>query len=354
MTKVLIGEISSYKAMVIAKYLFKQYPDIEIYTFDYFSFTGKIHSKYSAKHFVLKFTTVESYIVQISELVKKLCIDLFIPVHSDFIEDILKQRKLFGSTLSYIGNYSTYKLLHNKKDLHSLARKLAINVPIEYEDYRSAKIPFVAKPSNKSSSKGVLYINDAASFERYKNYNFNNYVFQEYVEGIGCGYSIYCADGEIIKSYGHKRLAEYPVTGGSSVYRDFFYVPEMKEITKKILAEVKWTGFAMFEFKCKKNGELVLIEVNPRIWGSINQGQQNGVNYFESLIGETTIVNTPNKSYKTYLSPQVYLSLAKYILKGKTKPLLLFLKNFKNNKADVNLFDDFKGYFSVILRFFYK
>ncbi len=84
----------------------------------------------------------------------------------------------------------------------------------------------------------------------------------------------------------------------------------------------------MFEFKLKPNDELVLIEVNPRIWGSINQGLQNGVNYFEPILGASQTITEvkKKKDIKKYLSPQVYSSLFMYLLRGKFKSYNYFFK----------------------------
>lgn len=354
MTSVLIGEISSYKAIVIAQYLRKKYNDISIFSFDYHPFTKNIHSKYTTQHFVLNYASKESYIAEISKLTKQLNIDLFIPVHSDFIEEVLKNRNLFGKTIDYLGTYGEYLKLHDKRTLQSIARNLNIDTPAEFTDINSSIIPFVGKPNNKSSSKGVVYVKNETQFAALAKNNFTDYIFQQYIPGKGCGYSVYANNGKIITGYGHLRLAEYPVAGGSSVYRETFVSDKMKIAAEKILTQVKWTGFAMFEFKLTPNQRLVLIEVNPRIWGSINQGLQNGTNYFESII-LAQIKNPGNREdVKTYLSPQVFLSLFKYMLKGNLKPSFTFIRNFFSNKPDVSFINDPKGWLSIVLRFFYK
>ena len=62
--KVLIGEISSYKAIIIAKYLQNCYNNIDIITYDVNKTTSAIHTKYSDNHFVLKYEDVNSYLIR--------------------------------------------------------------------------------------------------------------------------------------------------------------------------------------------------------------------------------------------------------------------------------------------------
>lgn len=351
--KVLIGEVSSYKAIVVIKYLRKNYPSLEILTYDFKFLTKKNFTKFSSANFLIEKPNLDSYIKNLSELISRENIELFLPVHSDYIDAILKKKSIFGNSLDYLGNYELYEKLHDKKSLQEFASTLNISIPINYSSYENGRIPFIAKPARASSSKGVMYFTSIHERIKKNKINSKNYIFQQYIDGVGCGYSVYAKNGKIITGYGHLRLAEFPVTGGSSVYREGFYVNEMKEIAEKILVEVPWTGFAMFEFKLKPDGELILIEVNPRLWGSINQGLQNGVNYFEPILGKPTktISNTKHET-KTYLSPQIYLSLFLYLLKGNLKPLFTFIKNIKHNKADVSIFDDPKGWLSIILRRF--
>lgn len=348
--KILLGEISSYKAIVIAKYIKEYYPSICICTYDFRKYTSLFKTKYSDKHYVLGNQGDNEYLKAISKIIEEEDIEYFFPVHSDYIGLILENRNIFAESLSYLGNFNIYQKLHNKKNLLQIAYDLDIRVPKRYKDFKEAEIPFIGKPKEGSSAEGVFYILSDKDKNKYSNQKFENYIFQEYVEGKGCGYSVYAENGKIKIGYGHIRLAEFPVSGGSSVYRDSFYKKEMKEIAEKILEEIPWTGFAMFEFKLTPKGEIVLIEVNPRIWGSINQGLQNEINYFEPIFGKSIKQDKQKKAIKTFLSPQVYLTFILYFLKGNFKPFIGFIKNIGRNKSDISIWDDPKGWFSVILR----
>lgn len=348
--KVLVGEISSYKAIVIARYLNENYPNIDLFTFDNRRYTEIVKTKFSnsGTHFLLKKSTVESYVQALAQIIENHKIGLFLPIHSDYIGEILKQKCIFGNSLSYLGGYKAYQKLHEKDTLQLIAEKLGIDTPKNYQNLDSAEVPFVAKPVEGSSSKGVHYFYDD---EAKKSFECNDdYVYQEYIEGFGCGYSVYAENGDILVGYGHKRLAEYPIKGGSSVYRTGFFVNKMKEIANKILKKVGWSGFAMFEFKYTNEGRLVLIEVNPRIWGSFNQGLQNGANYFEPILGEVKEKASVDKKNNTYLSPQIYWVLIQYATNLNLSPAFTFFKNCSINKADISAYKDFRGWLSVILR----
>ena len=343
--KILVGDISSYKAIAICKYIRYQYPGIKIYTFDYRKFTKFFRTKYSDKHFYLK---KENFDTKIQKIIKNYKINYFFPVINKEISTFWSRKDLYEDSLSYLGDYKSYEVMNDKLLLSKLAIKLNINIPLLYDNIKDSKVPFVIKPTNLSSAKGVKYITKRKNIPNILSYD--NIIIQDFICGIGVGYSFYSKNGKIIQGYGHKRLCEYPISGGSSTYRSQYYDKRMHDIASKIVGYLNYTGFAMFEYKLTDKNDIYLIEVNPRIWGSINQGLVNGVNYFEKIIGKGLHRNKKNKSFNTYISPLVYFSFFNYVLNFNYKSFLIFLWNFKKNISDVSFIKDIKGYTSMILR----
>ncbi len=342
---ILIGDISSYKAIVICHFIKRHYPQIEILTFDTKKFTKNIRTKYGSKHFVIEPTRMEE---QIRSIVSDYQIRFFIPVINDRLQVFWANKTNYAGALDYLGDFSSYQILNDKGKLYQLAVQLGIKVPQRYDRIENAVFPFVIKPVNLSSAKGVMYIRSAKDLPDKVP---EHLIIQQYIPGTGVGYSFYCKNGKIRKGYGHRRLAEYPVSGGSSTYREGYQNPEMEKIASQITGHLKYTGFAMFEFKLTAQNELFLIEVNPRIWGSVNQGLENGVNYFEGMFGKPPVSLAKRKrERKTYLSPLIYRSLWKYLLRLESGPLTYFIKNTGNNIPDVAFTSDPKGYLSLLLR----
>lgn len=343
--KILIGDISSYKAMVVAKFLKTNYPDILIYSFDSKDFTNKYHTKYTDKHFVLSSYKIVSFL----DLIQKYKIEFFLPVINEELKVFWKNKEIFKQTLDYLGDFEDFSILNDKVLLHDLAEKLKVKVPKKYKIIEEAIPPYVIKPTNLSSAEGVIYINNKNEVP--KDYNFDDTIIQEFVKGVGVGYSFYSKNGIILNGYGHKRLAEFPISGGSSTYRTGYQDNRMVVIANKIVKHLSYTGFAMFEFKLTDDNELYLLEVNPRIWGSINQGLENGVNYFEGILGPSKLKQTNQvREINTFISPHIYLTLIQYLFKFSFKQINFFVKNIFSNKPDVSLLNDSRGYMSSILR----
>lgn len=353
MKTALVGEISSYKAIVISRFLKKQYPNLRVVTFDTKAFTKLAKTKYSDAHFIVNDSTDSSYVQQLSAYVNEHQIDYFFPVHSSRIGIVLESKHLFGNSLNYTGNFQTYLYLHNKANLIKLCAETNVPLPISYSSVDAAVLPFVIKPPNMSSSKGVHYVFTEEQRKKHR-ISPSDSIIQQFISGSGCGFSAYVKEGKIISASGHMRLAEYPISGGSSVYRGNFEHPDMRKYAEQILQKVKWSGFIMFEFKLDAAGKLYLIEINPRIWGSINQGLQNNCNYFEGIIDATPVGTMQNKPINTFLGPQVFLAFFQYLLRGNTRPIKQFLNAEARNKGDIGVFTDFGAFISNMLRIVWK
>jgi len=354
---ILVGPVSSYKSIVIANYIKDHYLDIKIIGYDF----KNIFKYVKSKHFdiVYKVGSIDkTFVDDITVIMDKENISFYFPTSSLEINTIIKNSNLMKhSSLRYLGSVESYDILNDKQALSDFAQNLNIKTPRTIKQFDNELKRIVIKPTNSSSSKGVVYLSSEEGYLQAENYykDLNQYIIQEYVAGDGIGYSVFCKNGIEICGYAHKRLAEYPVSGGSSTYRTGIFdeevLSELRSIVKILLKESNWSGFAMFEFKLTTENDLYLIEVNPRIWGSINQGLQNGVNYFESLLGVPDKTNlNMTKMYNTYLSPLIYLSLFQYFLKGDLSKLILFFKNIFFNRADINILSDFNGWLSIILR----
>lgn len=352
--RILIGEISSYKAIVIARYIRAAYPEAEIWAYDYKPIIRSIHTRYVQQCVRLPFKSLEAYIEALANYVCTQHIDVLLPVHSDHIGAILQRKDLFGHALDWLGEYEDYIRLHEKDQLMTIAALVGVRVPKTYLSVEEAQVPFVIKPTNLSSAKGVRYCLtevDKASIHQSIIPSFSSDIIQEYIAGQGCGYEVYCRNGEVLVEYGHIRLAEWPTSGGSSVLRAGYIHPDMRPMAEKILSQVPWTGFAMFEFKLTPSNELVLIEVNPRIWGSINQALQDNCHLFSPILGEPKSAICNHKSeIRTSLFPQVWLAMMGYAMKGKWSIMRDYLRHRKNTHRDVNFWSDPLGLISMVIR----
>ena len=91
---------------------------------------------------------------------------------------------------------------------------------------------------------------------------------QEYLPGAARACSVLAQGGRIVRMICHRRVREYPVSGGPSTCCDAVRDPMLEDITARLAEAVGFDGVGMFEFKDDIDGMPRLLEVNPCIWGS--------------------------------------------------------------------------------------
>jgi predicted ATP-grasp superfamily ATP-dependent carboligase len=104
---------------------------------------------------------------------------------------------------------------------------------------------------------------------------------QRRVRGPGEGLFVLRWDGELVAVFAHRRLREKPPAGGVSVYRESI-APGVRLLRAglRLLDALDWNGVAMIE--CKRDletGRHVIMEVNARLWGSLQLAIDAGVDF---------------------------------------------------------------------------
>src|SRR5262249_40521175 len=92
-------------------------------------------------------------------------------------------------------------------------------------------------------------------------------LIQEKIEGAGYGVGVLAAAGRVVASFAHRRIREYPISGGPSTICVSVVDDRLSGYAASVIRELGWTGVAMVEFK--KGDDYRLMEVNPRFWGSL-------------------------------------------------------------------------------------
>jgi len=84
----------------------------------------------------------------------------------------------------------------------------------------------------------------------------------------------------VMASFTHRRLREKVESGGTSTLREHQPNPVIEEMAHKLLSSLGWHGLAMVEFKYSPTTRQGwLIEINPRLWGSLHLAISAGVEF---------------------------------------------------------------------------
>ena len=104
-------------------------------------------------------------------------------------------------------------------------------------------------------------------------------IIQEYAKGDGYGVEALVWNSQVKAVFVHRRLREYPITGGGSTYRESAKNDYLTSFGTKMLTALAWEGVAMVEFKLDMPHDAKLMEVNGRFWGSLPLAVNAGVDF---------------------------------------------------------------------------
>jgi predicted ATP-grasp superfamily ATP-dependent carboligase/protein-tyrosine-phosphatase len=214
--------------------------------------------------------------------------DLVLPTTDDSLLPLQKHRAELEplARLCLLRDYA-YAVCSNKDATYELAVRLDVPLPrqrvaqsarealefagefgypVVLKPKRSAveKVPNVRQKVQKAWSREELVARGASMTAD------GEILLQQNVVGCGVGVEVLCKNGRVLTAFQHERVHE-PMMGGGSSYRKSVRLDEsMLSATRRLMEALEYTGVAMVEYKYnRENGNWVLIEINPRFWGSL-------------------------------------------------------------------------------------
>lgn len=257
----------------------------------------------------------EKFISSIIKLVEQKQIDFVLPVGFYAHKVLIENSTLFNKRVKFcLPSQQSFENATSKIKTAELAQKVKVNVPKtivitdvkELDQLSGLKYPVVIKAAKEIGGRMVEYAeNHAELLDKFKylvhkfNLSPQDYpIIQEYIKGEGVGFFALYSNGVCQHYFMHERIREFPVSGGRSVCARSFYDERLFEEGKKILDALNWNGSAMVEFKRTAENEYYLLEVNPKLWGSIELAIVSGVNFPLLMIDHVNGIDHEPIQYK--------------------------------------------------------
>ena len=193
---------------------------------------------------------------------------------------------------------SSIQIALDKQAVWSLAQRLGVRAPssrmVSADSQPPETFPVVLKPVfSKKSTDGMVQgftVTIARNLTQWKTSLAQTYANipvqqQQYITGKGLGVEMLFENGTPRWAFLHERVHELPLTGGGSSYRVSLDLREnLVQSATLLLSALHWHGVAMVEYKVAPSGEAYLMEINPRLWGSLALAIDCGVNFPVGLL----------------------------------------------------------------------
>ena len=280
-------------------------------------------SRWASRHVWLP---AQGYLDALYDLCRRMgeekgCKPALLPVGAATLAALAADRARFDAVCGLcIPTADQLDLFNSKERVAELASSLRVPVPQSFvraagesaEAFvRRLPLPVVVKPVcgeklGLTAADRYVVARTAAqagtAFRHFRALAGEDPIVQECLTGDGLGCSVLAQAGEVRAAICHRRVREYPVSGGPSSCCRREDHPDLEAMAQAMVRAAGYTGLAMFEFKEDAAGQPRLLEVNPRIWGTfpLTRVSRSGI----PLLWCTLAWNAGNPAQAVPLPPQ--------------------------------------------------
>ena len=248
------------------------------------------------------------------------------------------------NTKNFSGEFKKFrKIVRGNKNIESVENKFKFynklknkfNVPLTFQPSDVGELneilqqysdnQFILKPLQGSGGLGIFLLNNESSHELKQlneicqNISLENYILQEYIEGTNVSSSVLSSHDDIKNLINSRLITEHDLGNDSYEYsgnilpldENSFKMfngyrteidadelnDEMRNTSEDLIKEFDLIGSNGVDYILDKNGELKVIEINPRFQGTYELVENSlGINLLDAHIKacEGEIIDIPN------------------------------------------------------------
>jgi predicted ATP-grasp superfamily ATP-dependent carboligase len=194
-----------------------------------------------------------------------------------------------------VPDYSQILAAHNKDRWEAIARGLDILVPSTYSRdalRRGAaspprvRFPVLIKPKQGGGAWGITEVAtsqelaDLLDRAEWAGKSWERFFVQEKIIGHTHCVAMLFSHGRLRAKVAYRQLRDYPTSGGQATLRVSDGHQKAESDLERLLARLNWHGPCQADFIVDEvSGAPYLIDINPRLWGSLVQAVASGVDF---------------------------------------------------------------------------
>lgn len=245
------------------------------------------------------------FVEAVLDFVNRKAVDLVVPVTDWTLLPLSESRERFKYVCKVaLPPASSIEQVSDKYQTLQIAKSVGIKIPqtwliespVDLESLRGIKFPLVVKDrfslrwrKGRSVFGGVSYAYSREELESQVSQRLmaaGDVLVQEFIPGVGIGFSCFIAGEEARLPFQWKRIREVDPRGSASSCRQSCPLDKRIESDSgQLIRRIGFEGIAMVEYKkIAGQSDSVLMEINGRPWGSIALPIASGVDYPRYLI----------------------------------------------------------------------
>lgn len=238
----------------------------------------------------------DAWVAALHDLVHRKAISRIYPTSDASLLMLLRHADAIGRERLALPNPEAAAVFTDKAATRRLAFECGVPVcggrPLAAEDNAETLIgcfglPLVLKPRYSwqpeilEGKRAAIIIRSRDALERALGAGLaDQWVVESFFSGIGVGLSVLAGEGEIVAAIQHRRLQQENETGPSTRRVTEAVTPRLLAWTRDLSLATRLNGVAMFEYRWNAvRDEHVLLEVNPRFWGSLQLALAAGLDF---------------------------------------------------------------------------
>jgi predicted ATP-grasp superfamily ATP-dependent carboligase len=238
------------------------------------------------------FRQPEEFIDCLIAEVQKRKVDVLIPVFEETFLAAKYKTRLAQHVGLVVPDYSQILIAHNKDRWEAVADRLGIAVPVSRSiavlrdsPVKQLRFPALIKPKQGGGAWGIAevmspdHLQALLSQPTWNEKSWDRFFVQEKVVGHTHCVAMLFNQGRLRAKVAYRQLRDYPTTGGQATLRVSERHERAETDLERLLVELNWHGVCQADFIVDRSGVPHLIDLNPRLWGSLAQAIASRVDF---------------------------------------------------------------------------
>ena len=236
------------------------------------------HGKFVYKNYVsgVPFIDDLNFISVLNLLIEEHNIDFIIPAHDSAVLLMAEHRHLINAVV-ITSSTATCQLTRSKKSTYELLKNF-LPTPCVYNPGNVFQFPVFLKPDVGQGSRGTYKVNNLEELDFCLKKD-PSLLILEYLPGKE--FTIDCftdRHGVLLFSEARERAR---ISGGISVNSKAVSDPRFHQLAETINKHIQFQGVWFYQVKERQDGDFVLMEISPRVAGTMSLFRANGVNFIQ-------------------------------------------------------------------------